>query len=287
MRPEIECGSCLTQWIHHRASERLPVSDRLRLLEVVVETMAATSGKLPCLGQVSNRSTDAAFGVNPSARGSYGEAKAASNRAAQELLPAAAAYIDAGVTADERFRRACTVAALGNIAPLGIPTGPFAFDEVRGLLECGQPAPVIQGTVAPASESGRVVYALDNAGEVGFDSLVIRMLKRAGSHVTLVVKEPEFFEDATLEDARFFGLDSVVDQIVSTDGFLVPSEARGAAAAALGDCDLVISKGTGSFEALYGELGDTRGIFLLKVKCRPISRELGVPVGRFVVAATG
>ena len=116
---------------------------------------------------------------------------------------------------------------------------------------------------------------------------MIRLLKQAGAHVTLVVKEPQFFEDATLDDARFFGLDELADQIVTTDGFLVPAEAPGDTAEALERCDLVISKGTGSFESLYGELGDTPAVFLLKVKCRPISRELGIPVGRFVVTATG
>ena len=286
MRPEVECGSCITQWIYHRAAAELPDPERLRLLEGLLATMVANSGTLPCMGQVSNRSTEAAFAATPAARGAYGEAKAASNRAAAELLPAASAYIEAGNTTGERFIRACSVAALANVAPLGVPTGPFAFDELQGLLQQGRPVPVVQGDVAAGLGARRVVYALDNAGEIGFDSLVIRLLKETGAHVTLVVKEPDFFEDATLEDARFFGLDGLVDQVVSVDGFLVPAEARGAVAEALARCDLVIAKGTGSFESLYGELGATPGIFLLKVKCRPISRLLGVPDGNFVISAT-
>ncbi len=286
MRPEVECGSCITQWIYHRAATELPDQERLRLLEVLLATMVENSGTLPCMGQVSNRSTEAAFALAPAARGAYGDAKAASNRAAAELLPAASAYIEAGNTAGERFTRACSVATLANVAPLGVPTGPFSFDELQGLLKQGRPAPSVQGDVTAGLGARRVVYALDNAGEVGFDSLVIRLLKEAGAHVTLVVKVPEFFEDATLEDARFFSLDGLVDQVVSVDGFLVPVEAREAAAEALARCDLVISKGTGSFESLHGELGETPGIFLLKVKCRPISRLLGVPEGNFVIAAT-
>ena len=286
MQPGVKCGSCITQWIYHRAAAELPDPERLRLLECLLATMVENCGELPCMGQVSNRSTEAAFALAPAARGTYGEAKAASNRAAAELLPDTSAYVEAGNTTGERFTRACSVTALANVAPLGVPTGPFAFDELQGLLKQGSPDPIVQGDVAAGLGARRVVYALDNAGEVGFDSLVIRLLKGAGAHVTLVVKEPEFFEDATLEDARFFGLDGLVDQVVSVDGFLVPAEARGAAAEALTRCDLVISKGTGSFESLYGELGDTPGIFLLKVKCQPISRLLGVPVGNFVVAAT-
>ncbi|MDF1554540.1 MAG: ARMT1-like domain-containing protein [Deferrisomatales bacterium] len=285
MRPEVECGSCITQWIYHRAATGLVGRERLRLLEALLATMVENSGELPCMGQVSNRSTEAAFALAPAARGTYAEAKAASNRAAAELLPSASAYIEAGNTAGERFLRACSVAALANVAPLGVPTGPFAFDELQGLLQQGGPAPIVQGDVAAGLGARRVVYALDNAGEVGFDSLVIRLLKEAGAHVTLVVKEPEFFEDATLADAHFFSLEGLADQVVAVDGFLVPAEAQGAAAEALARCDLVISKGTGSFESLWGELGDTRGMFLLKVKCRPISRLLDVPVGNFLISA--
>lgn len=286
MRPDVECGSCITQWIYHRAAAALPEHAHLRLLESVLEAMVASCGSLSCMGRISNRGTDAAFARAPAARGAYAEAKKASNRAAAELLPAAWEHIQAGTTAGERFARACSVAALANIAPLGVPTGPFAFDELRALLGQGKPQPVLAGDVASNIRSRRVVYALDNAGEVGFDSLVIRALKEADAHVTLVVKEPAFFEDATLEDAGFFGLEQLVDQMVAVDGFLVPEEASGPAAAALARCDLVIAKGTGSFESLYGELGETPGLFLLKVKCRPISTLLGIAEGNFAVAAT-
>lgn len=286
MRPDAECGSCITQWIYHRAAAALPEPEHLRLLESILGAMVASCGTLRCMGRISNRGTDAAFALAPAARGAYAEAKRASNQAAAELLPAAWEYIQAGGTAGERFTRACSVAALANIAPLGVPTGPFAFDELRGLLDQGKPQPVLAGDVASNIGSRRVVYALDNAGEVGFDSLAIRVLKKAGAHVTLVVKEPAFFEDATLEDARFFSLDQVVDQVVAVDGFLVPEDASAPAAAALARCDLVIAKGTGSFEALYGELGATPGLFLLKVKCRPISNLLGIAESNFAVAAT-
>jgi uncharacterized protein with ATP-grasp and redox domains len=39
----------------------------------------------------------------------------------------------------------------------------------------------------------------DNAGEIGFDSLLIAKLKEMGPKVTLIVKEDPFFEDATMK----------------------------------------------------------------------------------------
>ena len=46
-----------------------------------------------------------------------------------------------------------------------------------------------------------ILYMTDNAGEIGFDSLVLSQLKAMGKHVTLLVKTNAFFEDATMSDA--------------------------------------------------------------------------------------
>jgi hypothetical protein len=47
--------------------------------------------------------------------------------------------------------------------------------------------------------------------------------------------------------------------------------------------DLIISKGTGNYEALKGEVEGKTAIYMLKVKCRPIAMDIGVDIGSFVV----
>jgi uncharacterized protein with ATP-grasp and redox domains len=288
LKPSVECGTCLTHWICGRSSAGLSEREKLALLEAVVHEMGRRLGPDENLGAVSNRCTEAAFQRVPGARGQYREAKAASNRAGVELLPEASAYVEAGRTPRERLVRACAVAALANIAPLGVPSGPFAFEELRSLLSTGRPEPVFVGDPLAATVRAReVLYVADNAGEVVLDTILIRTLRGMGARVTLVVKDPDFFEDATLEDARVGGLSELADEVVSLDGFLAPSDAEGPVADALARSDLVVAKGTGSFEALYGEIGRRPGIFLLKVKCGPISRQLGIAQGNFAVAASG
>ena len=132
-----------------------------------------------------------------------------------------------------------------------------------------------------------MLYVTDNAGEIGFDSLVLTQLKAMGKHVTLVVKEKTFFEDATKSDALFFGLDRLVDSIVTARGFLAPAELEPHAAQALHDADLVLAKGTGSYEALRDELGRKPAIFMLKVKCPAIARETGLNIGMTIVKLGG
>jgi hypothetical protein len=123
----------------------------------------------------------------------------------------------------------------------------------------------------------------DNAGEIGFDSLVIREIKELGPKVTLVVKKQTFFEDATMSDARSFHLDELADEVVTVPGFMAPHEIDASLKDLLESTDLVIAKGTGSYEALHGELGIKKAAYLLKIKCKPIARELGMNEGGVIV----
>jgi hypothetical protein len=49
------------------------------------------------------------------------------------------------------------------------------------------------------------------------------------------------------------------------------------------ESDLIISKGTGNYEALRGEVKRKTAIYMLKIKCGPIAKEVGVDIGSFVV----
>jgi hypothetical protein len=144
--------------------------------------------------------------------------------------------------------------------------------------------PAIVGDLHEAVKASRtILYVPDNAGEIGFDALVMAQLKAMGKHVALVVKEGSFFEDATMEDARFFGLEGLVDEIVTTRGFLAPADLEPDAARALGEADLIMAKGTGTYEALHGEPLGKPVVFMLKVKCPALARETGMGMGTVVV----
>ncbi len=74
---------------------------------------------------------------------------------------------------------------------------------------------------------------------------------------------------------------------MTTSGFLVPGTVEPEVAHAFGESDLVIGKGTGSYEAMNNELGGKRAIFMLKVKCPAIARQTGFEMGTTVVALEG
>jgi uncharacterized protein with ATP-grasp and redox domains len=240
------------------------------------------------VGALCNGTVWAALETTPALAKHYEDLKAESNEYARHLLPEAAAHIVNADTARAGFERACFLAAAANVSPLNAPSGAYTFSEMRSLMTGESPAPAVVGDACGAVKAAsRVLYVTDNAGEIGFDSLVLTQLKAMGKHVTLVVKEKTFFEDATISDALFFGLDGLVDEIVATSGFLAPGNLEPPVERALAESDLVLAKGTGSYEALKGELGRKPAIFMLKVKCPAIAREAGLNTGTTIVKLEG
>lgn len=214
----------------------------------------------------------------------YEEKKFKSNQTARQILPAARNFIEKGKTARERVERACFLASGTNIAPTGAPSEPFKFQEALNIIKWRKSLPLLKGDAYGAIQKAkRIFYLVDNAGEIGFDGLLIAGLMEMGKKVTLIVKETLFFEDATLKDAEFFNLERSVDEILTVDRFFVPSRATKSLKQAFKKSDLIISKGTGNFEALKGEVEGKQIIYMLKVKCDPIAKNTRGPIGSFIV----
>jgi uncharacterized protein with ATP-grasp and redox domains len=283
MKPAPECGTCIFHWIYERTAPHVPESRRASLAEAISHVLLRELTPEANVGRLCNVALAACGELLAAAQPFYDAFKERSNRRAAELLPRAGRYVEEGRSDRERLERACSVAAAANVAPLGAPPEVFSFPEALEIVE-GRRAATFLGDVHGAVRSARrILYVADNAGEIGFDSLVIRLLKEAGARVTLVVKDIPFFEDARRGDAEFFGLDRLVDEIVGAPGFLVRAEAAGPLARAFDEAELVLGKGTGAYEALRGEVAPKASAFLLKVKCRGISRETGAAEGTVVV----
>ncbi|MBE9044000.1 DUF89 family protein [Pleurocapsales cyanobacterium LEGE 10410] len=132
-----------------------------------------------------------------------------------------------------------------------------------------------------AAES--LLYIGDNTGEIVFDKLLIEELLRRGKQVTYVVRGGSAINDATLEDARYVGMEKIVRVI--TTGTAIPGtilkDASSDFVTHFQTADLIIAKGQGNFEGLDDEPGPIT--FLLKAKCTLIANELGVEPGAMVL----
>ncbi len=131
-----------------------------------------------------------------------------------------------------------------------------------------------------------VLFICDNSGEIVFDMVLISELKRQLPHleITASVRHHPIINDATLEDARAIGLDSLVNVISS--GSIYPgtilAETTEEFKGLFNSVDLIISKGQGNLETLL-PVADERLFFLLRVKCDQIAKVSGVEKGNLVL----
>ena len=257
---------------------------RLLLTKTLLEILSKEFDSEINVGSLSNKLTDAIPNYLSQSSKYYRPLKRKNNRLAKKLLSSAKDYIKKGRTLQQKFERACFLASASNVAPMNVPSGGFVFQEVKRVLRGKKPFPAMMGPLfQEARKASHILYIADNAGEIGFDSLLIACLKEMGSKINLIVKEGPFFEDATMEDVLFFRIDQSVDHIFTLNGFFVPQEIPPALMDLYQESDLIISKGTGNYEALKGEVKGKTAIYMLKIKCRTISKEIGADIGSFVV----
>ena len=275
----------MMKWVYERVSNSLSEEQHFSILKKLTAVFAVEADSSMNMGILCNRSVGAVRDFLLASSGSYEPLKRKSNEAAARLIEKAKTFIDKSATPRERFGKACGLAAVSNVAPIGVPTAPFEFSLVEDIIQGKVPLPVPAGDIYGAASKARdVFYVADNAGEIGFDSLVISLLKNMGAKVILAVKEGPFFDDATLEDARYFGLEHIADAVHAVrEGIFVPEETDEELSLAFENSDFVISKGTGNFEVFKGYEKGKPVLFLLKAKCGPVSQEAETPEGQFIV----
>ncbi len=131
-------------------------------------------------------------------------------------------------------------------------------------------------------EAKTVLYLGDNCGEMVFDKLFIETLMHP--NLFYAVRGAPVINDATVDDAKYVGIDVVADVI--SNGYDAPSTILDHCSDEFIDvfnrADVIISKGQGNLEGLLGYKNKDI-YFLLMVKCEVIADTLNVKKGDFVV----
>ncbi len=175
-------------------------------------------------------------------------------------------------------RTASRLAIAGNIIDFGIFTNIDIEKSVDQSLRSEIAVDDYDAFMQDLSSAQEILYLLDNAGEIVFDKLLIEELRLKGKQVKAVVKGSAVLNDVTREDAVQVGLDTVcevIDNGSDAIGTILPwtsSEFQ----KEFGNAELIISKGQGNFETLFGTA--KRTYFLFQSKCDVVSRELALPV---------
>ncbi len=186
---------------------------------------------------------------------------------------------------DDPLKTAVKFAALGNMIDFGV----YSETILEMLLERASTSELsindyelFKETLMKAKQ---LLYFLDNSGEIVFDKVLLEsMIDVRGKpfeKITLVCKDSPILNDATIEDVKYVGLDTLPNVELRTITIdLKPASGNESVEDWIKQYDLTIFKGQANFEAFL----DLPGVFFLFItKCTKVSEILGVNVGDLVL----
>jgi len=154
------------------------------------------------------------------------------------------------------------------------------IEELRACLSEGLKIDQRTEIFRIAKNSPKILYIHDNVGEIAFDKLLIRELRKYGSSVTSALRGGPITSDATMEDGETVGLQEAASEIIlagpDTLGISL-NEMSDRLKRELQTADLVIAKGQANYYALteYSSKVPGKIACLFRTKCEIVSNELG------------
>ena len=173
-------------------------------------------------------------------------------------------------------------AILGNYLDFSALQGQVSYEKLDEMLEDALKMELDMDTyrqlISDLEKGKNLLYLTDNAGEIAFDRIFAEQLQKKFPHlqITFCVRGYPVHNDATREDAEFVGVPfQVIDSgsdLGGTDITLLGQEARNA----LEQADVIIAKGMGNTETMYGCGYNVYYAFL--VKCARLEQFFGKPL---------
>ncbi|MCL2135492.1 MAG: ARMT1-like domain-containing protein [Candidatus Bathyarchaeota archaeon] len=213
----------------------------------------------------------------------YRQIKKEANTKALKLLPQAKKYVQTGHTQQERFKKACLCAIVGNIMEFDIPGHKFTLRSIPKIIKDAAKDLFIDDIDKAyniTKKLDNVLYLADNAGEIIFDTLLVEQLKNMGLKVTYAVKSGPVINDATLEDVEISNIDKLADEIVTTGTDAVGLLKKQVSPEFLkiyDQADIVFAKGMGYAETITEYNYTKPHLHLLRTKCTPVANYFCAP----------
>jgi len=203
--------------------------------------------------------------------------KKQANEKALKMRPHAKKFVESGYNQQERFKKACLCAIVGNIMEFDIPGHRFTLKSMAGVLREATKDLVIDDidkAYELAKKANSVLFLADNAGEIVFDSLLVEQLKNMGLRVTYVVKGGPVINDATMEDVEVSSIDKLADEVITTGCDAVGLQKKEVSAEFLrvyDSAELVFAKGMGYAETLTEYRLRKPHLLMFRTKCMPVA----------------
>lgn len=277
MKMHADCVHCLTRRILMEIREVDPSKDMevmVACVKMLADNFYDGVSSSECATKVHKLAYDM-LGQDP-----YVKFKEKSNAQALSLFPRAREYVEGS---DDPFRAAVLCSIIGNVLDYGIKEEldqpDFLVREFESLLKEGLAVDQTDEIKRQLEKGGNLLFFPDNAGEIVFDQLLLKQLRKYDVHITMVVKGEPILTDVTMEDVHALNLDEKVDEVITTGGFAVGFpfwDMTRELKSALDSADFIISKGMGNYEC-FSELEYGPIAYLMRTKCKPVAGSLGAP----------
>ena len=184
-------------------------------------------------------------------------------------------------TAADPLFAAIRFSILGNYLDFSALYGEVSFDKLDEMLDKALEMPLDEECYEKLrrdlAKGRKLLYLTDNAGEIGFDRILGEVIHEQSPdlEITFCVRGAPVLNDATRAEAEFMGIPfPVIDNgndLCGTELTLLGEEAR----KAMNEADVIIAKGMGNTETLYGCGYPVYYAFL--VKCPRFETVFGKP----------
>jgi uncharacterized protein with ATP-grasp and redox domains len=286
MQLEPECVGCLFNQVLRAFQLLKPdisreiILDTQRKLMAYLMNLDTEQNASPIVGKALYEFIAEALGV----KDPYDSIKKKYNQLAMQFYDEAKEIID---KAEDPLFEAIIVAALGNTIDLAAE---HQIDFINDIKNFSPEDLVINDYEIFKRALQRANHLLilgDNCGEIVFDKLLIVTIKKLYPDLEIIyaVRAAPTINDVTIEDAKFVGLTDLVHVIEGSDtpGIHLPTSTDEFKKHFSLKDSVILSKGQGNFESLYGmKIPDRKMFYLLKAKCSLMERIFKVKIGNLI-----
>ena len=276
MKISYECGPCFLR--QAREAMDLSCDDDMLKIEImndIFDFLADNFSK----DTNSNKTGSIMHNIIKSKTGCedpYFKEKIESNEIAMKYLPVVKEILDENDSLENYVK----IAIIGNILDFGAFTLDDDIDAIiKDSLNDDLAVKHINEFENSLKKHDRVLYLVDNTGEIVFDKLLMNKIKEYGVDIVIAVKSEPILNDACMKEALEAGLDEVGEIVeigAGTVGY-VDSEISDEFREIFNSHEFIISKGMGNYEGLTEiDLSDKDIYFLLCAKCNTIANDIGV-----------
>jgi len=285
MEIQPECAPCLMKRMLFQA-KLANNGTEFKALSATLRTFADEFGKGKNSAVVAtdvHRTSYAAMGV----KDPYLALKMRSDEVAAEHTDAAEGFVN---NSKDRFRAAVLMSVVGNVMDFG---SGIAIDhpddfrkEFKKLVDQGIGSDDTDRMLEMLRKTKNVIYVFDNCGESQFDKILIKEIQSMGIRVVGVVRGEPILNDVTMDDAERIGLTKILDRTLTTSQFAIGMDLEKISdelKEEISGAGLMIAKGMANYESLSDQDTGVPVVHILRSKCTPVARSLGVDTGINVV----